>query len=286
VLLDVDDVAFGHKTKLRWNDKADWIWSAELKHEALVSAEDFARVQEQMSAGRNRPTVKQARGSSRAYALRGLLTCGLCGRRMAGQHNHGRAHYRCRYPTEYALANEVEHPRTVYLREDEVIPALDAWLARIFDPENLDETCAALAAASGTDDADEAALEGARRKLLDCDDRLGRYRAALEGGADPKVVAGWIAEVQGERLRAEQALALARRNSLRSEEVRAVLSELPDVREVLASADPALKGEVYADLGIRLTYKPAERIVAVEATPTRVPQCVSEGGLPRAHPGL
>ena len=25
VLLDVDDVAAGHETKLRWNDQSDWI---------------------------------------------------------------------------------------------------------------------------------------------------------------------------------------------------------------------------------------------------------------------
>ena len=121
--------------------------------------------------------------------------------------------------------------------------------------------------------------EGARRKLIDCDERLDRYRAALEGGADPKVVAGWIGEVQGERLRAEQAVVLAHRDSLTAEDVRAVLAELPDMRKVLAKADPELKGEINAGLGIRLTYKPAERIVAVEGTPTRVPQYVSEGGL-------
>ena len=37
VLLDVDDVALGHVTKMRWNDEADWIWSAEPTHEPLVT---------------------------------------------------------------------------------------------------------------------------------------------------------------------------------------------------------------------------------------------------------
>jgi hypothetical protein len=27
VLLDVDDVALGHVTKLRWNESGKWIWS-------------------------------------------------------------------------------------------------------------------------------------------------------------------------------------------------------------------------------------------------------------------
>jgi site-specific DNA recombinase len=107
-------------------------------------------------------------------------------------------HDRCRYPAEYALPNEIDHPRTVYDREDEVMPTLDARLAPLFDPENLDETCAQLAAASGPTDADEVGVEAARRKLEDCDDRLGKYRAALDNGADPTIVATWIAEVQGE----------------------------------------------------------------------------------------
>jgi site-specific DNA recombinase len=42
---------------------------------------------------------------------------------MQGNFNHGLAHYRCRYPTEYALANHVEHPRAVYLRENQVGPS-------------------------------------------------------------------------------------------------------------------------------------------------------------------
>lgn len=48
--------------------------------------------------------------------------------------------------------------------------------------------------------------EAAVRKLADCDERLGKYRAALDAGADAKVVAGWMAEVQAEKLWAEQEL--------------------------------------------------------------------------------
>jgi hypothetical protein len=36
---------------------------------------------------------------------------------------------------------------------------------------------------------------------------------------------------------------------------------------VIAHADPKVKAEVYADLGIRLTYRPAENLVNVEAAP-------------------
>jgi glycosyltransferase involved in cell wall biosynthesis len=31
---------------------------------------------------------------------------------MRGQHSHDVAYYRCRYPTDYALANRLDHPKT------------------------------------------------------------------------------------------------------------------------------------------------------------------------------
>jgi hypothetical protein len=232
-----------------------------------------------MAASVNRPATRKPLRSPRPFVLRGLIECGLCGRRMSAQHTHGRTYYRCRYPKEYALANELEHqPRVVYVREDEVMPALDGWLASLFDPENVDETCRTLAAASGPSDGDEASVEAARRKLADCDGRLVKYRAALDSGADPTVVAAWIAEVQGDRLRAERTLATARASVLTAKDVREVIDGLGDLVGVLAKAKPAAKAKIYADLGIRLVYRTHGRVLAVEAAP-RVPQRVSEGGL-------
>ncbi len=87
-----------------------------------------------------------------------------------------------------------------------MVPALDEWIASVFDPSNLDATCEALAAAQGPADQDVARAEAAVRKLEDCDERLAKYRAALDAGAEATVVAGWMAEVQGEKLTAEQGL--------------------------------------------------------------------------------
>ena len=35
---------------------------------------------------------------------------------MSGKWNNGQAYYLCRFPTEYALANRVSHPKNVYLK--------------------------------------------------------------------------------------------------------------------------------------------------------------------------
>jgi len=92
---------------------------------------------------------------------------------MQGSWNGGKAHYRCRYPSAYGLANRVDHPRSVYVREDAVLPRLDAWFARLFDPANLDATVAALTATDG-DDTAPAEIERCRRTLANCEQRLAR----------------------------------------------------------------------------------------------------------------
>jgi len=143
VLIDVEDVAAGHQTKMRWNDPAAWVWSAEVTHEPLVSLEDFTAVREQMAAHAHRPTIRKMRAAPRVYVLSGRVFCEVCGRRMEGTRAHDTARYRCSYPANYGLANKVEHPRTVYVREDVIVPRLDAWITSLFDEANLDATCQA-----------------------------------------------------------------------------------------------------------------------------------------------
>ena len=66
---------------------------------------------------------------------------------MQGLWANAAPYYRCRFPAEYALANRVEHPLNVTLRQDAVLPRLDAWLGRKFDPRHLATTIDELAAA-------------------------------------------------------------------------------------------------------------------------------------------
>jgi hypothetical protein len=133
VLIDVDDVALGHETKQRWNPEGEWIWSADTVHEPLISPELFEAAQLHARAGTQRAVDRKPRATGRPYALRRLISCGLCGRRMQGPWIAGRARYRCSYPNEYGLANQILHPRNIYVREDAILPQLDAWLAGLFD---------------------------------------------------------------------------------------------------------------------------------------------------------
>jgi hypothetical protein len=77
VLIDVDDVALGHVSKLRRNDPGKWVWSDDVVHEPLIDTGTFERAQHVMAAkgaGRNTRELHRTR---HRYVLRGLLYCGL-----------------------------------------------------------------------------------------------------------------------------------------------------------------------------------------------------------------
>ncbi|MGH3519349.1 MAG: recombinase family protein [Haloechinothrix sp.] len=264
VLIDVDDVALGHMTRLRWNDEADRVWSTDVVHEALIDTATFDTVQAMLKAkGAGRYTRERHR-VRRPYALRGLVHCGVCERRMQGQWSHERPYYRCRFSNEYGLANKVEHPRNVYLAEDDVLPPVDEWLTELFAPHRVDDTIAAMMRSQPDVDTDPA-IVAAARMVEECDAKLARYRAALEAGTDPTIVAAWTAEVQACKA---EALSRSRqaegRRRMSAQEIEGLVEALGNIRTVIADAEPADKAEVYGHLGLKLTYNPGKRTMGAE----------------------
>ncbi len=71
-LIDPDDVAAGHQTRMRWRDVDTWITPAGRTHEPLVSDELAALVAGQIATrtpGRPKPRV-----SRHPYSLRGMIS--------------------------------------------------------------------------------------------------------------------------------------------------------------------------------------------------------------------
>jgi site-specific DNA recombinase len=141
-----------------------------------------------------------------AYAHNGATSWRVCRRRMQGQHSHGSVYYRCRFPQEYALANRVEHPRNVIMREDVLIKPLDGWIAGLFRPEYRDATIAAMMV-SAVPAQRSPEHDQARVLIGECERKLDQYRRALDAGADPIVVSGWITQTEADRKRLERQLA-------------------------------------------------------------------------------
>jgi site-specific DNA recombinase len=266
VLLDVEDVALGFTTKQRWNQPADWIWSEHAVHEPLIDTGTFEQAQA-LRKTRAAHAQRAPRRTPRPYTLRGLLYCGICERRMQGSWNNDAPYYRCMFLTEYAAKNKIDHPRAVYVREDQLVPRLDRWLGKVFDPGALHETARQLERAQGADVLD-AVVEQARRDIADCDAKLRQHRAALEAGADPKIITEWMAETQARRTAAEARMVPGpQRQRFSIEEIIRRLNAMRDVIGTLATADAAEKATMYGQVGLSMTYHPAARRVDVQARP-------------------
>jgi site-specific DNA recombinase len=263
-------VALGHTAVMRWNDQAKWVTSRRIAHEPLIDDATFAQAQSLLTRrGDRRGGEHQIRRTRQPYVFRGLIYCAICDRRMQGQYSHGSAYYRCRFPQEYALANRVEHPRNVIMREDVLVDPLDAWLATALAPAQRDQTVAAMAAEADTDQIDPTASH-AQHVITECDAKLERYRQALDAGADPAVVATWIEQTQTDRAKGQTVLGAAtsqanRPRRMSREQINELVRTLGDIVATLSEADPADKAEVYRQLGLRLTYHPETQTVHAEA---------------------
>ena len=285
VLIDVHDVALGHETKLKWNPKDAWVWSNDIVNPQIIDEETFTAVQKLLAARGRGPTVRKPHPARRPYALRGVLACGICHRRMQGTWTNDAPYYRCRFPDEYALANKIKHPRNVYLREDALLPALDRWLGKYFAPHHRDDTIATILAAQGSEGEDTTALV-AHQTITECDRKLARYRTALEAlddDTDPALIAGWITETQKQRAAAETQLRQTSRQAhMTQQQISDLVNELGDTATALASANPVDKADLYGKLGLHLTYHPKNQTVRAEArlnSHRMGRRFVSEGGL-------
>jgi site-specific DNA recombinase len=171
---------------------------------------------------------------------------------------------------------------SVYLREDAVIGEADRWIAREFAPHRLNETIHDLAAvplrqaATLTNEDEEIA-----RKIAECDRKLARYRATLDAGADPRIVAAWITETEAEKARYQlSALPAPTARRMSEAEVKSIVDRLADIARVLVDADPEDKAEAFRQLGLKLIYHPGRKLVEANVQLAQFGfSMVSEGGL-------
>jgi site-specific DNA recombinase len=153
----------------------------------------------------------------------------------------------------------------VNLREDAIIARVDTWLAREFAPHRMSDTLHALAEARQPGTRSASAEEAIAGKIAECDRKLAQYRAALDAGANPATVAGWIAETEAEK--AACALVMREpepRPRLTEQEIRFVVDKFADIARVLSDANPDDKAEILRRLGLRLTYHPGRQLVKAQ----------------------
>jgi site-specific DNA recombinase len=265
-LVDPIAPADGHVRRMRWTAESDWVWSPEPMHEALVSRPDWEQARAPRTEAR-RPRAPKA--ASREYTLRGRVRCATCGRAMHGETRSQRRYYRCPVPRSYPQASP-DHPRSVYVREDALLRALDAWIAELFAPERVTDTAQQLVDAAAGNAERAARIDAARRQLAEARRQLAQYRAALDAGADPATVSRWITEASDQQRAAQVALEAILRAApppLTVEDVEAAVTELGGLVAILDKADAADRAELYEALGVGAKYDAATHIAVLEVEP-------------------
>ena len=160
---------------------------------------------------------------------------------------------------------------------------VDDWLAEVFGPDGIDATLSQLAgqAAQLQDPGTLARAEAARVRIGEYYAEIGRYRESLKSGVDPAVVAPWIAETQAKKVAAQAEIRAATgQRQMAPDDIAAIVAALGDLARVVRDAESADKAEIYAHLGLTLTYQPGRRLVEATVKPglNMRKGFVSEGG--------
>jgi site-specific DNA recombinase len=275
VLVNPEDVAAGYETRMRWRAEADWIAPDRRTHEALIS-DQLAQAVRLRTQARRGPGLVCSRESTVPYALRGLLFCAACGRRMQGAARPGKQTTRILYRCELGKSRSVpvdlsDHPRTVYLREDEVIARLDEWIATLANPDDL---------ARGQDMAPAAGAGYAavQREISDVNSKIAALVAAVESGVAVEDLTAALRRRTAERDELRARLERTERPHVMSAaEISELVEELGGLSVILGKATGAERAQVYASLGLRLDYDPHLRQVTATADLSRVARRVRGG---------
>lgn len=161
----------------------------------------------------------------------------------------------CGSDARYRAKEELGHPPTVYLREDQLADGLNEWIAGLFSPQNLDETVAILVGAQGKEDAVDAAEQSFRGRIAAAEATMGRLQRALEAGWDPEALTGQYNAAVAEKKAALAGLeALKPAERLSASDIRAMVKELGAMKAVLDRADRGDLADLYGALGLEVSY--------------------------------
>ncbi len=236
------------------------------------------------------PGPRPDRSQPTRYALRGLLICGQCGRRMQGHTVRRRSAaqrlgYQCTYRGEYP--SDENHPKSLFVAEDRILPAVDGWLSELTSPECLDATVAAILEADSYRSAESPELRRARRQASAARKKISQYLEALEAGMDPKLLTERTRTAQVELATVQAVIdkyESSGRSLLSGSEVHRLLEGVGGLTPLLAEADTNERQRVYRAAGVHLRYQRSAEGEKVTAS-LRVPDESSAWGLLRVGGG-
>ena len=278
VLVDPELPALGHVTRQQWQERSDWVTASVPSYEALVDEATWHRAQAVLSTNtrtnasmpaRRKTHVGVRHAAPSRYPLAGLVVCDSCGKKLQGGTVRGHALYRCYRTNDYAVPFN-DHPPSLSVREDRLLPHIDAWLSQVFAPGQIAVTAQRVVDADAEATREDPAVARARATVRDCDRKISRYLDGLEAGIPADVIASRIAAAQREKAAAEGVLASAPPppQPLTFEEVVETLGTLSSLPELLDKVDQAERAALYRSLGLSARYRRVDGHEEVKLTST------------------
>jgi site-specific DNA recombinase len=265
VLLDPDAPMLGHVIRQEWQEQGQWVTATMQTYEAIVNEATWHRVQALLAANTRTNAVTPAprrthagvrRAAASRYPLAGLVVCDCCGKILQGNLARGHAFYRCKLSRDYPMPVD-GHPQSLAVREDRLLPHIDAWLCGLFAPERIEATATQVVEADAEGHREDRAVVRARATLVECERKQAKHLDGLEAGVPADVIASRIAANQREKAAAEAVLATTppRPEPLTFVQVVQTLSALHNLPEVLETIEQADRAALYQALGLTVTYR-------------------------------
>jgi site-specific DNA recombinase len=268
-----------------------WIWSPEETHPAIITRQTWDTAQT-VGAGhasaRDDAEPSTHPAARRSYLLRSRCRCRDCKRRMTGRLGRpypghpGYIYYNCPHnpANPRHAAQAPEHPRTVRVREDDLLTVIREFFAtHIFGPDRATMLAARLPASAAEDTArreQETARLHKRLKKIDAAEnahaREIEHLAALPQGSPAltalrsRIIARFT-ELEAERTEVNERLAALDRATGQQDEP-GLLDALPLLGDALPSLPTALQARLFAAFGLELIYNKHDHQVTIYATIT------------------
>ena len=107
-------------------------------------------------------------------------------RKSSADGSTGRTLYRCSLRATRSLTpNLADHPKSIYLREDAVLPELNGWIAKLVTPEAL--------ATGQADSGQSSRVAAPRAQIAELDRKISALVGAIEAGVDVEQVSTQLA---------------------------------------------------------------------------------------------
>jgi hypothetical protein len=110
------------------------------------------------------------------------------------------------------------------------------------------------------------ACSGCQSDVADCDAKIARFRATLDAGGDPTLVAGWISETTVIKKAAQAPLGFteAPPERMSEERIAAIVQALGGLLGLLRQANPARPRRDLQPIGPQMRYRPGTGTVLAE----------------------